>query len=247
MAEAIGTGIIIGGGCGCVCANRYANYPLGLLGVPVVFGASVAIAVYATRDVSGAHLNPAMTAAFALHRPNDAPPKIWAPYIASQMFGATAAAAINYGIYQRGIKAHEVAEKITRGAKGSYTSAAGAFGMTHTASLLKVRGAFFLEIGATAALAFTIFALTDSDKSVPPDAAPALIGLTVVGLATQFAPVTGCGMNPARDLGPRLVTYAMGWGSAALHPGWWIYTMGPMFGALFGSTLYQLTLAKRKK
>ncbi len=50
------------------------------------------------------------------------------------------------------------------------------------------------------ALAFTVFAL-GNEKTVPPGAAPALVGLTVFGLAAQYGPVTGCGMNPARDLG----------------------------------------------
>ena len=237
----------MGGGLGTVCAQRYANYPLGMMGVPMVFGACVTMAVFCTRDISGAHLNPAMTAAFALNRPADAPPKIWAPYIASQMIGATAAGAINYAIYKRGIVAHEVAEKIVRGAPGSYTSASGAFGMMHNSALLKIRGSFLCEIGMTAALAFVIFALTDPDKTVPADAAPCLIGATVTCLATQFQCVTSCGMNPARDLGPRLVTYGMGWGNAAFHPGWWIFTAGPILGALLGSSLYQVTLAKKKK
>ena len=49
-------------------------------------------------------------------------------------------------------------------------------------------------------------------------------------------------MNPMRDLGPRLVTAAAGWGCAAWHPGWWIYTVGPMFGAVLGAGAYQATL-----
>jgi hypothetical protein len=53
----------------------------------------------------------------------------------------------------------------------------------------------------TQALGFTVLALTDNQKTVPPAAAPALIGLTVTLLASQYGPVTGCGMNPARDLG----------------------------------------------
>ena len=94
---------------------------------------------------------------------------------------------------------------------------------------------------------FTIFALTDEKKSVPSGAAPALIGTTVTALAAQFAPVTGCGMNPARDLGPRLVTAATGWGPAAWHPAWWVYSAGPIIGAVLGGATYNTLMTNKKK
>jgi glycerol uptake facilitator protein len=65
--------MIVAGGCGTVAAVRYANYPMGPLGFPLIFGAAVALAVYATRDISGAHLNPAVTGAFAIYRPEECP------------------------------------------------------------------------------------------------------------------------------------------------------------------------------
>ena len=83
-----------------VCACRYANYPMGPMGIPVIFGACVTMAVYTTRDISGAHLNPAVTASFALNRPDDCPKSIIAPYVAAQMFGATLAGAVNYSVYK---------------------------------------------------------------------------------------------------------------------------------------------------
>merc|ERR1719321_1029024 len=91
----------------------------------------------------------------------------------------------------------------------------------------------------TAVLAFMIFAITDPNNTVPSDAAaPVLIGATVAAFISIFAPITNCGMNPARDLGPRLVTAFAGWGSAAASS-WWIYTFGPIIGAVLGGALYQ--------
>jgi glycerol uptake facilitator protein len=62
-----------------------------------------------------------------------------------------------------------------------------------------------------------------------------LIGLTVALLICVFAPFTQCGMNPARDLGPRLVAYFGGWGEAALpspsHAAISVYVIGPLIGA----------------
>jgi len=99
-----------------------------------------------------------------------------------------------------------------------------------------------------AALAFMIFALTDADNTaVPKGAAPALIGLTVGTLVSQFGCVTGAGMNPARDLGPRLVTALAGWGGASLSKGWWIYTVGPVLGACAGAAMYKQVFTKKGK
>lgn len=66
-------------------------------------------------------------------------------------------------------------------------------------------------------------------------------------LIMQFAPVTGCGMNPARDLGPRLVTLLTGWKGSALSRGWWVYTVGPIIGAVAGGAAYTQYAAKQNK
>ena len=235
-AEALGTGMIVGGGCGTVCAMRYAAHPIGPLAIGAAFGGAVALAVYATRDISGAHLNPAITAAVVSQGGMSAADAL--PYVGAQMAGATAAAGINYAVYAKGIAALEAKEGIVRGAAGSGASFSGAFGMIPTAALVRTPGALLVETGATAALAFLVFAMTDEESSVPDGAAPALIGLTVAGLATQYGAVTGAGMNPARDLGPRLVTALTGWGAAALSSGWWVYTLGPVVGACAGGAAY---------
>jgi len=90
---------------------------------------------------------------------------------------------------------------------------------------------------ATATLAFMIFTVTDADGSVPKNVAPFLIGATITTMITVFGPLTGAGMNPARDIGPRLVTFFAGWGSVALTS-CWIYTVGPITGAVLGGYLY---------
>jgi glycerol uptake facilitator-like aquaporin len=79
----MGTAMIVGGGCGTVCAMKYANYPLGPLGVAGSFGLAVTAAVYTTRDISGAHLNPAITATLAINRPEAIAPSHCLPYIAA--------------------------------------------------------------------------------------------------------------------------------------------------------------------
>ena len=214
MAEAFGTGLIVQFGCGAVCALKYANAPFNTFGIAAAWGIGVTLAVYATRAVSGAHLNPAVTAALVSV---DAFPAEEAPlYIAALMAGATVAASVNYMVFSAGIAASEAAASIVRGTAASTASFAGAFGMVPNAAITGAIGAFA--------------------------AAPVLVGSTVAGLICTFGPVTGCGMNPARDLGPRLVTLFTGWGGAALTAGW-VYTLGPLVGACLGAYAYKHTLA----
>ena len=239
-AEAMGTGTIVLLGCGSVCSAKYLGSGLSLGGMSIIWGSAVALAVYATRDFSGAHLNPAVTAALAFHRPEAVPLTLAVPYVLAQTAGASIAAALNYAVFKKAIAAYEVKEGLPlRGKPGSYVSAAGAFGLIHNPSFLRPRGAFGAEVLATSMLSYLIFALTDKDTTVPSSAAPALIGVSVTTLVAVFGPVTGAGMNPARDLGPRLVSALAGWKGAALT-GLPIYTFGPVLGAILGAGAFDL-------
>lgn len=250
IAEAIGTGIIVSGGCGAVCASKFSGGPpLSLPSIAAAFGGAVALAVYATRDVSGAHLNPAVTASLAVHDPDGCPLSVAGPYVLAQTAGATIAAGLNYAAYRHGIAALHASEAVKVGTSASSALFNGAFHMIPNRALIRtVPGALAVEVGLTTALAFLIYALTDGTegRTVPAAAAPALVGTTVAALVVPGAPLTGCGMNPARDLGPRLVAAtAGGLGAAALGPGWWVYTVGPVLGGVAGGALYKATLKKR--
>jgi len=242
VAEAIGTGIIVTLGCGVVCSAKYCASAVGAGHMAAVWGMAVALAVYATRDISGAHLNPAVTCSLAANK--DFPKEEIVPYICSQTFGATVAGAINYLICSAAIAAFEMEQGIVRGTAASAASFSGAFGMTPNPQVLSPLGALAAEVYMTAILVFMIFAITDDTGSVPGGAAPALIGATVASLVSVFGSITGCGMNPARDVGPRLVSAVAGW-SAATLPSCWVYTLGPIVGAILGGALYQQLLAKK--
>jgi MIP family channel proteins len=233
--EAAGTGLIVLLGCGCVSSAKFLASGLSLGGASLVWGSTVALAVFATREASGAHLNPAVTAALAVHRPDSVPPPLAAAYAGAQVAGAAAGAAANYAVFGGAIRAFEAREKLLpRGAPSSAASFAGAFALAPSA--LRGPGTLAAEALATGALAFLIFAIGDPKNNVPGGAAPALVGASVTCLVAVFGPVTGAGMNPARDLGPRLVATAAGWRGTAASAA--IYTVGPVCGAIAGGGLY---------
>jgi glycerol uptake facilitator-like aquaporin len=91
-----------------------------------------------------------------------------------------------------------------------------------------------------------IFALTDQRSQVSAGPwAPFFIGFTVAVLISIFAPLTQAAWNPARDLGPRLVAWAAGYGTIAI-PGprgeVWVYIVGPLLGAVAGGLAYDVLL-----
>ena len=242
LAEAIGTAILVQGGCGAVCAAKYAGMPTPT--VPMMWGLSVTLAIYVVGSISGAHLNPAVTAGLVAA---DKFPVEEAPlYMLAQTVGAALAGAVNYAIFAGAIAAHEAAGGIVRGAAASTASFHGAFGLVPEAALISPVGALLAEAWVSACLVFMVFAITDPNGAVPEHAAPVAVGATVTTLICILAPLTGCGMNPARDLGPRLVTLLAGWGGAAASSAW-IYTLGPLAGGVIGALAYQQVFAAHKQ
>jgi len=107
--------------------------------------------------------------------------------------------------------------------------------------------AALVEAFGTAVLAFVIFALSDPRNSSSPGThlTPFFVGFTIAALISLFSPVTQAGWNPARDFGPRLVAFALGWGDVAIPGpvgGFWVYIVGPLVGAPIGAGLYERLL-----
>eukprot|EP00429_Kryptoperidinium_foliaceum_P068060 CAMPEP_0176063046 /NCGR_PEP_ID=MMETSP0120_2-20121206/31441_1 /TAXON_ID=160619 /ORGANISM="Kryptoperidinium foliaceum, Strain CCMP 1326" /LENGTH=351 /DNA_ID=CAMNT_0017396615 /DNA_START=62 /DNA_END=1117 /DNA_ORIENTATION=- len=262
-AEAIGTGMIVLVGCGSVCSSLSGAYS-GIWQVAIVWGIGVALAIYSTADISGAHLNPAITLAFQLVRPeaHGMTPKKSALYVVAQFVGAIACAAINLAIYSDTIEAFERNNNITRGDKMSILSAS-AFGEYFpNPGLTKAQGgshyavedvsvakAFFVEAWGTFFLAFIIFGLTNRYNKVGLGAGvPFMIGMTVSINLALWAPITQAGWNPARDFGPRLVAAMGGWGKVAIpgpRNGFWIYIVAPCVGGPLGAALAEFLLWRR--
>jgi glycerol uptake facilitator protein len=247
LSEFLGTLILVFFGVGAVNAAVLSGAQQGLWQVAVVWAVGIALAIYATGAVSGTHINPAITIAMTAWR--GFPKSKVVPYILAQLAGAMAGSFILYSLYH-GLISHLELATVARGLPGSENTAM-VFGEYFPNPALKLPahtvtlGTAMLGEGVgTAFLACFVFALTERRNPMAPRwMAPLFIGLTVAIIISIVAPLTQAGLNPARDFGPRLVSYLLGWGSVAI-PGprggfFTVYIVSPILGALFGAGVYE--------
>ncbi len=195
IAELIGTFALVFAGCGAIIVNDISGGVIGHAGIAMTFGLVVMAMIYAVGDTSGAHFNPAVTLAFWLS--GRLPGKTVAPYIISQCMGAITASALWLVL---------VPDHKTYGA----TLPAGG---DMQSWILEVVLSFFLM--------FVILNVATGAKEKGLMAGVA-IGATVALDAMFGGPISGASMNPARSLGPALVSGE--WAKL------WIYLSAPVIG-----------------
>lgn len=198
LSELVGTFLLVFAGCGAIVVNDTMGGPLGHVGICLVFGLVVMVLIYSIGNVSGAHFNPAVTLGFYFSGRFKGRELV--PYIAAQVIGALAAAALLRALFP----AHETL--------GSTLPAGG-----------EVLRAFAFEVVLTFALMFVILNVATGwqEKGIMAGAA---IGGTVALDALFGGPISGASMNPARSIGPALLSGE----TTAL----WIYLAAPVLGAL---------------
>jgi len=245
--EMLGTAILVFFGCGAVAASILFSAHSGLWQVAMIWGSGVALAIYATRHLSCAHLNPAVSLAMVMGGRMQAG-KLPA-YLAGQFAGAFAAAALLYLLFADSIAHFEALNGIVRGTPESVRTAMifGEFFPNPAAAdvaVVSAATAFMAEAVGTFALVFMIFNLTEGcNIGRPGDAlAPLFIGATVAIIIAVLAPLTQAGLNPARDLSPRLFSLLAGWGEAAMPDDGLgfitVYLLGPVAGALAAGLVF---------
>jgi len=254
LAEVVGTFLLVLFGTGSVAAAVVTGAQIGLWQVAVVWGFGVTLAIYATAAISGAHLNPAVTLAMAVFRPDEFSRRRVLPYWAAQLVGAVLAGLVVLAVFGSFIDRFEADRGLVRGEAGSQASAMvfgeyfpnpAVFGTDDAAfELVSPLAAVAVEAFGTGVLVFLIFALVDRRNSARPGAslAPFFIGFTVAVLISLFAPITQGAWNPARDFGPRLVAFVAGWDEIAIpgpRSGFWVYIIGPLSGGLVGAAIYE--------
>jgi MIP family channel proteins len=176
-AELFGAFALVMAGCGAIVVNTTTGQ-LGHVGVALTFGLVVTVMVAATGHLSGAHLNPAVTIAFALSR--HFPWRETPAYIAAQLAGAALGAGVLLLLF------------------GNVA------GLGATVPAGSASQSLLLEGLLTAALMFVITAVATDTRAVGQLAALA-IGFTVAANALWGGPISGASMNPARSFGPAVV------------------------------------------
>lgn len=255
LAEFFGTFVLIAFGTGVV-AMAVAGLPGSGRGDGIIsdgdwllitwgWGMAVAFAIYVAGGITGAHINPAVTIAFAVFG-GFAWRKV-PGYIVAQVLGAIAGAALVYATYRDAIQAFELDAGIAR----SGGQDVGIFVTGPAQYFTDYWGPFLSEVVGTAFLLLFVFAVVDL-MNLPPKAnlAPLIIGLAVFAIGVSFGANSGYAINPARDFGPRVLAYMMGWGDAAF-PGaqgnldayWWVPILAPIVGGLIGAAFYRFFIS----
>ena len=207
------------------------------------WGFAVAFAVWVTGGVSGAHINPAVTLAFAARR--GFPWRKVPGYITAQVIGAFLGAVLVYIVYKAAIDSYDTANHITRGQPNSVPtySIFATFPAKYFGNWV---GPFIDQIVGTAFLVAFVFALVDEiNQPVRANLAPLAVGFVVVAIGLSFGANAGYAINPARDFGPRVFAAIAGYDKIAF-PGdygninsyFWIPIVGPFVGGLLGAYIY---------
>jgi len=242
IAEFLGTFVLILFGTGVVAMvvlfptnNPGETIHGGFTNITLGWGLAVTMGIYIAGKVSGAHLNPAVTLAFAVFR--GFPWRKVLPYSIAQTAGAFAAAALVFADYAPAF--HRIDPQLERTA-GVFT--------TFPAFPNLPQAGFLDQLIGTGLLVLMIFAIID-EFNAPPGAnlAPALIGLVVVAIGMSFGGMHGYPINPARDFGPRLFTVVAGFRDNGLTDGthvWWIPIVAPLLGGLAGAALYDFGIRR---
>ena len=237
LAEFLGTFVLIVFGVGVVAQTVLSKGTAGTtLSINIAWGLAVTMGCYVCAGVSGAHLNPAVTLALAVHR--RFPWNRVVPYVTAQCLGAFIASAVVFVTYREALTAFDGGARQILGPMGT----AGIWATYPQPFLSGFPGGFIDQFVGTALLMGVILGITDTRNSAPPAGlTPVIVGFLVVLIGATFGFNSGYAINPARDFAPRLFTSIAGWGSGVFSAGngwWWVPVIAPCLGAVAGAWVY---------
>ena len=250
LAEAFGTFFLVFFGCSVVAVDTLYSSFGSLWSIAAAWGVIVTLAILFTAPLSGAHLNPAITLAFATV--DKFPLRRVLPYWLAQFVGAFLAAASVHLVWR------------PSGTIGNASNPHFSTENFHSQETAKFFGEYFsqdtplwqaalAEGLGTYFLAFAVFAFVTSSrkKSFPASAIAPAVGLALTLLIAIFAPISMAGFNPARDLAPRCYSALAGWKEFAFQTnghGWWIvYVIAPLLAGPIGGFSAVLLIGKPKE
>ena len=217
-AEFIGTLWLVLGGCGsAVLAAAFPDVGIGLLGVSLAFGLTVLTMAFAIGHISGCHLNPAVS--IGLWSGGRFPANELAPYIAAQVAGGLAGAAILFLIASG-----------QAGCDASAGFASNGYG-EHSPGGYSMTAALVTEVTMT--FMFLVIILGATSSRAPQGFAPIAIGLGLTLIHLISIPVTNTSVNPARSTGVAL--FQGDWAVSQL----WLFWLAPIAGALLAGLVYR--------
>jgi aquaporin Z len=215
VAEFVGTYALVFVGSGAILMADRTGGAGGLLAVAIAHGFVLAIMVSATMNVSGGHLNPAVTIAIMLSR--RIPPRMAAVHVVAQLAGATLAA---------------LSLKWCMPSPLFMALRGGGQAISSDVTLWQ---AISLEAIATFFLVFVVFGTCVNAEA--PRVGGFAIGLTIAADILAIGPLTGASMNPARSFGPALVT--------KVWEGQVVFWGGPLIGAFLAALIWDYVLLAR--
>ena len=210
IAELIGTFTLVFMGCGsAMLLGCDANG--GHLAVALAFGLAIVATAYVIGDVSGCHVNPAVSLAMLINKKLSAADFVG--YVVAQVIGAIAGAGLLKVLTGHGI-----------------VDLTGALGSNGVGNAGGIGGALLIEVVLTFIFVFTILGVTSSESKG--SVAGVVIGLTLTFVHIVGIPLTGTSVNPARSIGPALFA-----GGEALSSVW-VFVLAPLVGAAIAACVF---------
>lgn len=206
--------------------------------IPLGWGAAVIMGYFAAGGsaISGAHLNPAITITNYVFR--GFPAKKIPFYIGGQMLGAFVGALICFILYKRVI--------IEAYTDWHSSQAVASNFITFPKGYLSSSRQFTSEFIATAAFQASVFAMTDPYTCLSTEVYPLMLFILIFILNASMGYQTACAINMARDLGPRLALYAVGFERKLLWDEYshyfWVPIIAPQIGSLVGALVYDICI-----
>ncbi len=220
LCEFIGTFVLVLLGCG---SAAIAGTTLGTLGIAFAFGLAIVAMAYSIGQVSGCHVNPAVSLAMFINKKMTV--KDFIGYVVAQLLGAFAGAGILYIIIR---------------CTGLPFAGLGANGYGDLSAVgINLGGALLVEVIATFIFVLVIMGVTSDSKYS--SIAGLVIGLTLTLIHIVVIPLTGTSVNPARSLAPALFV-----GGEALSQVW-VFILAPLVGAALAAFTWKAISAKEAK
>ena len=216
ISELIGTMVLVLFGCG---SAAIAGAVLGNLGIAMAFGLSIVAMAYVIGDISGCHINPAVSIGMWIDGRMEIKDLIM--YIIFQCIGA---------IIGTAILAILINSAPVLGGYMSTGLGQNGFGAASTVGI-NLYGALITEVILTFVFVFTVLGVTRSEKTSV--VAGIVIGLTLAFVHILGIPLTGTSVNPARSLGPALFM-----GGVALQQVW-VFIVAPIIGAVIAGLAHK--------